>query len=121
MSQLAIRLADGRTAWAPGETMSGRVSWRCARAPRLLELRLIWRTTCAAGDEACTAELSRIEDGTPAGERPFTLRAPLHPFTYRGGSLRIDWLMELIDIEARVAARVDLIIGPDRGPVTLDR
>ena len=121
MSDLFIRLVHGRTAWAPGETMSGRVGWNGLLPRRRLELRMIWQATCAAGTETCTADVAPLAVDTPGGEQPFTLRVPDFPYSYVGGSLRIAWLMELIDIDARVAARVDLVIGPDRAPVTLDR
>jgi hypothetical protein len=112
VSRLEILLAGGRTAWAPGERMDGIAAWRCERAPRRLELRLMWRVHTRAGDEVSTSELSVIEDGTASGERPFALRLPIAPFSYRGADIRIDWLLELIDVDARVAARVELVIGP---------
>ena len=121
MSGLGILLAGGRTEWAPGETMPGVVAWRCDRVPRRLELRLIWRIRSRAGEEASTSDLSVIEGGAAEDERPFVLRLPIAPFSYRGADIRIDWLLELIDVEARVAARVDLVIGPGGEAVTLTR
>ncbi len=121
MSRLSILLAGGRTGYAPGETMRGAVAWSRAAAPPRLELRLLWRITCAGGEESETAELSVIEGEGATGERPFTLRLPFAPFSYHGASWRLDWHLELIDIAARVAARVDLAIGPGGEPVRLAR
>ena len=121
MSGLTILLAGGRLAYAPGETMRGAVAWSDAAASRRLELRLLWRVTHAGGEDAGTADVSVIDGETAAGERPFTLRLPLAPFSYRGASWRLDWHLELINIAARVAARVDLVIAPGGEPVTVVR
>jgi hypothetical protein len=44
MSRLRIELAEGRVAFAPGEVLRLRVSWRLEVPPESLEARLFWYT-----------------------------------------------------------------------------
>ena len=44
MSEMNIEIDEGRTAFAPGEQVTGRVSWQLTEAPRGLSLRLFCHT-----------------------------------------------------------------------------
>ncbi len=121
MSDLAIHLAGGRTAYEPGGTLRGSVHWRYERAPLRLQLNLLWRAAGSGEVQIAIVDVAQITGLAAVGERPFQLKLPRSPWSYEGTILRIEWGLELVDSAAEIAARVELVIAPGGEAMTSER
>ena len=112
MSDLRIELAGGRTAYTPGEPLSGRASWRVPEQPSSVELRLFWYTSGKGTQDVGVVETSsfaapRLDDG-----RDFTLPLPREPYSFSGRLISVVWALELIVEPGGHVARREFVLGP---------
>ena len=114
---LRIEPTGERTAFAPGDTISGRVHWTCDEAPAWLELRLFWYTEGKGTQDVGVAAQERFSDPGTGGERPFSFRAPALPLSCSGRLVSIRWALELVGGDD--VPRVEVVIGPGAREIVL--
>jgi hypothetical protein len=136
MADLTLHLE--RTAFRPGEELSGEVSWDLGEPPAGGELRLRWDTSGKGDPESAVvgtvplAELPRVPDasgasgahpyraGTTAGDevpaleardrRRFRFRLPERPYSLSGKLLTVTWSVEVIAGSAE--RRSTIVLSP---------
>lgn len=96
MSELRIELAGGRTAFTPGEPLSGRASWRVEDQPSSVELRLFWYTSGKGTQDVGIVETMMLASPRPQDRRDFTLPLPREPYSFSGKLISLAWAIELI-------------------------
>jgi hypothetical protein len=119
MSDLRIELAGGRTAYTPGEPLSGRASWRVPEQPSSVELRLFWYTSGKGTQDVGLVDTSsfaspRLDDG-----RDFTLPLPREPYSCSGKLISIVWALELIVEPGGHVERLEFVLAPSGHEVIL--
>jgi hypothetical protein len=114
---LKIETLDNQTAFAPGEPIEGVVSWQLDRSPDGLQVNLVWYTSGRGTRNHEVVQMLRIDDPAPADVRSFSFTAPYGPSSASGRMVSIAWCIELVARRRRTAARLDLVIGPDRREV----
>jgi hypothetical protein len=119
MNTCRISLDDGRSAYRPGETISGVVEWNGETAPGQLELRLFWYTQGKGTQDVGVAATQGIDTHGPDVRRPFRLVAPAHPPSLSGKLVSVCWAIELIGGDE--VLRQELVIGPGAREVVLPR
>jgi hypothetical protein len=112
MSELRIETIDSRRTYRPGETISGKLTWRLDENPRSLELRLFWYTEGKGDRDAATVQTHRIESPARTGADSFALDGPLGPYSFSGKLISLLWALELVVEPGGEATRLDLTIGP---------
>lgn len=106
--------------FAPGEDISGEISWQAGAAPRRAELRLFWQTK-GKGDRDCeTAWETSFYAPLSEDRRSFSLRAPARPPSFSGKLVSLVWAMELI-IDGKGVKVEELVIAPGGIEMNLDR
>lgn len=116
-----ITLADGRTAFAPGEELTGTISWSSASGerPAWLEVRLFWYTEGKGTQDIGVATTERFTDPGQHGEKTFRLKAPHQPWSCSGRLVSIRWALELVSSDDQPVVKVELVIAPGAGEIVL--
>ena len=108
---ITIETRDGAAVFAPGEVISGTVSWHLEGA-KSVELRLLWYTE-GKGDRdsrlVTTVELAHPGENEV---RPFNLRLPEGPFSFSGKLISLVWTLEAVAAPGSRAAHLDITVSP---------
>ena len=111
---LELTLARGH-AYLPGEQLEGVASWRAERPLAAIELRLFWFTSGKGTEDLEIVERVTFEAPQAVERRPFKLRLPDEPYSFSGSLVSLRWALELVALpDDHEAARVDVVIGPER-------
>ena len=84
MNELRINLEQNRTAFEPGEELTGIAGWRLESPPRTLELRLFWFTRGKGTEDVGVVATVRFDQPLSDETRPFRFRLPAAPYSFSG-------------------------------------
>ncbi|MCP3982084.1 MAG: hypothetical protein GY716_22490 [bacterium] len=113
MKDSYIRIRDSRTAFRPGETVSGSAHWTLRKEADWLEVRLLWYTDGKGDRDTETVDRRTVTRPHAEGSHEFSLRLPEGPYSHHGRYVSILWAVELVAHRHRNAVRVDLVLDPD--------
>ena len=91
MSNLHLELADGKTKYRPGETIEGVAFWELPELPKVLELRLFWRTQGKGTVDHQIATTVAFDGAKATDRRPFRSGAPSRRRSGRSPRARRPW------------------------------
>jgi hypothetical protein len=121
MSELRIELAGGRTAFKPGEPLSGHVAWRIDGKPASAELRLFWYTSGKGSQDVGTFRALPFVAPRPEDRRDFTLPLPREPYSFSGTLISLVWAIELIVEPGAHVVRQEFVLSATGREVVLGR
>jgi hypothetical protein len=119
MSQLRINFTDEKSAFEPGEELTGSASWQLERSARSVELRLFWFTRGRGIEDAAVVQTIRFENPLNEETRSFSFRLPAAPYSFVGQLISLIWALELIVEPSKEVARQEITVGPGRQEVRL--
>lgn len=93
----------------PNERVTGHVYWDLERAPRWLEVRLVWHTEGKGTSEYVTIGRERLRDLAAQDRRDFSFTLPDMPYTYHGRIVSILWSVDLVGPGRRIWRREDRV------------
>jgi hypothetical protein len=119
VADLKISIENGKSSFAPGDTLAGRVSWTADADPRSAELRLFWYTSGKGTQNIGLVQT--IPFGAPqrSDRREFRIALPLAPYSCSGTLISIVWALELIVEPHGQTERVDFTMAPGGSEVVL--
>jgi hypothetical protein len=120
MIDLGIELAEGRTAFEPGEELAGTARWNSENPIQMLELRLFWFTRGKGTEDAGVVQSVKFEQPLPRETRSFRLRLPEAPYSFSGKLISLVWALELILHPSKEVTRLELQMAPGKREVRLD-
>lgn len=113
MSMIEVEIDASRTAFEPGDTVTGSASWDLPGPPSSLDVCLVWIAKGAgATQQDGVAARVPIEGAGSRDTRTFALLAPDGPYSYTGKLLTISWAVELQAEPGGRSARTELVIAP---------
>lgn len=121
MSELRIELAGGRTAFKPGEPISGQVSWRVDGQPTSAEVRLFWYTSGKGTQDVGVVATTELPSPGPIGQRDFSLPLPREPYSFSGTLISLVWAIELIVQPGDHVDRREFVLSPTGQEIVLNR
>lgn len=121
MSELRIDIAGGRSAFRPGEPLSGRVSWRVDDQPVSVELRLFWYTSGKGTQDTGVVQTMTFAAPRLQDQRDFTLPLPREPYSFSGTLISLAWAIELIVEPGTVVERREFVLSSTGQEVVLRR
>lgn len=121
MSELRLELAGGRTAFTPGEPLSGRVTWRVEDQPSSAELRLFWYTSGKGTQDVGVVDTLSFAAPRPGDQRDFTLPLPREPYSFSGKLISLTWAIELIVEPGGYVERQEFVLSPTGQELVLGR
>jgi hypothetical protein len=116
---LALGTEGARTAYAPGETLSGVAGWQLEAPPRQAEVRLLWYTQGKGTRDVRVVDVVQFERPAARETRPFMFQLPLQPWSMDGGLISVLWALELVIEPGARNARYDLVLSPTGAAVPL--
>ena len=119
MSNLHLELADGKTRYRPGETIEGVAFWELAELPKVLELRLYWRTQGKGMVDHQIVTTVAFDGAQPTDRRPFRFELPGEPYSVSGILVSIVWGLELVANGG--SAGVEILLSPTGDEVRLEK
>lgn len=114
-----LTLDDGRSAFAPGQAITGQVRWQLDQAPAWIELRLFWYTQGKGTQDVGVALRERYDHPQMSDTRSFNLAAPAQPPSCSGRLVSVCWALELVSSDDQHVPRIDLVIGPEAREIHL--
>ncbi len=121
MSQLCIKLADSRTAFSPGETISGTVAWEIESPPTDAELHLIWNTRGKGTTDIEMVQTIPFTGPQACDQRPFTIKLPASPYSFSGQLISLIWNLELNIAPGDRSEALEITVAPGGREVLLPR
>lgn len=123
MSWVRIDLENGRTAFLPGEELTGTVSWSLdpgEKPAESAEVHLLWFTRGKGTRDADVIATERLE-GAPSrsDRRDFRFRLPVGPYSVSGKLVSIVWAVEVVLDPGERAERVEIVVSPTGREVLL--
>jgi hypothetical protein len=118
MSELQIAL-DQTGGFAPGDVLSGRVSWTADREPTDVELRLFWYTQGKGTSDLGIVEAVRFDRPQRHDQRTFRFTLPREPHSFSGKLISLVWAIELIVGPKAEAERHEFVLSPSRAEILL--
>lgn len=116
---LDLTLNDGRSAFVPGQPITGQVRWQLDQTPAWIELRLFWYTQGKGSQDVGIAVRERYDQPQLSDTRSFNLTAPAQPLSCSGRLVSVCWALELVSSDDQQVPRIDLIIGPEAREINL--
>ena len=120
MSRVHLELADSKTKFRPGEALEGVAFWELDAAPRVLEVRLFWRTQGKGTVDLEIVHTVPLSGGGPRDRKPFRIVLPESPYSVSGKLVSIVWGVELVSEPKGDAVNVEIVISPSGEEVRLD-
>lgn len=118
-AELGVFIANGRTSFRPGETLSVSVLWALPEKPATLEARLFWYTRGKGTEDVGIVAVERIEAAPAAGERNLSLKLPVQPWSFSGKLVSLLWAVELVAEPGGQSARAEFTLSPDGAEILL--
>jgi len=116
---MALDLHQGCTAFEPGASVRGVATWSVPVVPSGMELRLIWGTLGPGGRDFTIAETIPLARPLAEERRPFILKLPTAPYSFRGNLISLAWTLELVALPGEEKVRIDLTVAPNREVIDL--
>lgn len=109
---ITLHLPGDRSAFAPGETLSGSVSWQLAQPATAIEVRLFWYTRGKGTTDVHVLKAQHFDAPGPRGSRSFQFLLPPEPYSFSGKLISLLWAIEAIAQPGDRSTRADLVISP---------
>lgn len=121
MNRLSIKLADGRTAFEPAETIAVEAEWELDAEPEAFELRVVWNTSGKGDTDIGIEKTIPIDSPGLAESRRLDVQLPPAPYSFSGKYVSLIWALELVAQPSDESARTEITIAPGRREVLLHR
>jgi hypothetical protein len=121
VSQLQLKISDGRSAFSPGETITGTAAWQLDAPPEKAELNLIWSTRGKGTQDIEIVITIPFPNPQTSDHRPFTIKLPSAPYTFSGHLISLVWTLELGINPGDHCEALELTIAPGGKEVLLPR
>ena len=116
---IAINIDGEQSAFRPGETINGSISWALPVAPAQVSLELFWTTRGKGTVDSEVVQSKQIKQPAAAGEERFELKVPNGPYSFSGKLVSVLWGLRLIIHPSQEQAQVNLVLSPTGEEINL--
>ena len=117
MNSLRIGIHENRTEFEPGDELAGAVYWELKKAPRAVEVNLLWFTSGRGTEDSAVADTVRLENPQAGETRTFSFRLPESPYSFSGELIKLHWAVEAV--AGSESTRAEFTLAPGGHAVTL--
>lgn len=118
MELIEIHL-DGGDAYAPGQPVSGSVSWELETPATGVEVRLFWYTRGKGTTDVQVVKAQQFAAPGASGRHDFKFMLPEEPYGFSGKLISLVWALEAVVQPGERSQRVELVVGPGGREVLL--
>jgi len=114
VSWIEIGLEDGRTAYRPGEEVTGAVAWAIEEGepPASAEVRLVWFTRGHGDPSSELVAAAELPSPAALDRREFSLRLPEGPYSFTGKLITLVWAVEVVVEPGGRSEREEIVVSP---------
>src|SRR3954470_3341148 len=116
---IAVKIDAEQTAFRPGETINGNVSWALPVAPAQVSLELFWTTRGKGAVDSEVVQSKQIKQPAASGEDRFSLAIPNGPYSFSGKLVSVLWGLRLIIHPSQEQTQVNLTVSPTGAEINL--
>ena len=116
---IRLGLRENRTAFRPGEEVSGAVLWEATEKPDLAEVRLLWFTRGKGTEDGEVVAAEAFADPQPGDTHTFKFVLPEGPYSFNGRLISLTWAVEFVFKPGNHFERLEIVVGPDAREVRL--
>ena len=120
MDLIEIHLAGDGESFAPGEPITGAVSWRLDAPATGVEIRLFWYTRGKGTTDVQVVKAQHFDSAGMSGQRSFRFVLPEEPYSFSGKLISLVWALEAVVQPGDRTQRLELVVGPGAREVVLD-
>ncbi|MCM8814079.1 MAG: hypothetical protein NC924_09140 [Candidatus Omnitrophica bacterium] len=117
--RLTIQLEAATNGFAPGETVSGTLSWNLPKPAQNIELRLVWYTNGKGDRDVEIIESAVFSIEELSGTRPFKFTLPPGPYSFSGRNISLLWALELFAHGSPETTQAGIVVSPVRRELLL--
>ena len=111
---------DGeQSAFRPGETVNGLVSWSLPVAPAQISVELFWTTRGKGTVDSEVVQSKQIKQPPASGQERFSLAIPNGPYSFSGKLVSLLWGVRMIIHPSQEQAQVNLTVSPTGEEINL--
>jgi hypothetical protein len=114
-----IRLSEDREAYAPGETVTGTVSWQLDAPATGVDVRLFWYTRGKGTQDVHVVKAQQFDAAGTTGRRDFRFVLPGEPYSFSGKLVSLTWALEAVAQPGDRVGRRELVVAPGGREVVL--
>lgn len=108
----AMEITLGQGAFLPGDVLTGVAAWHFPKAPRDVEVRLVWSTRGKGTQDAAIVAVEKVERPEAAGRHEFQFQLPEEPPSFSGKLISLVWAVELVAKGVSEAPRAEFVLSP---------
>jgi len=126
---IQIRITGDQTAFLPGDTVEGQISWNLKSPTKELAIRLVAITVVKDASAVIAmgsgSELPQIYGSVSppspeaTGEASFKFALPTMPYSFKGDSISLKWAIEAESSPKKVTVRSEFVMSSDGRPIVL--
>ncbi len=114
---MAITIDLKETSYAPGDIVSGTVTWELEnKHPKQIVVKLIWVTEGKGDVDTKEVKQEIVNNPATSGSYEFHLKLPLFPWSYEGKLFALKWNV-VIDIDSHNLSSTPIVCGPNKEPI----
>ncbi len=110
--RIDVALAGSRTAFRPGEAVSGAADWRLDRDPERVEVRLFWYTEGKGTQDVGMVDRQSFERPGAQASQGFRFQLPEGPYSFSGTLISLAWAIEVVAEPDGEVARREITVSP---------
>ena len=119
MELIEIQTEGGGVVFAPGEVVSGTVSWQLDAPASGVEVRLFWYTRGKGTSDVQVVKAQHFDAAGASGRRNFRFVLPEEPYSFSGKLISLIWALEAVVQPFERSQRLELVVGPRGAEVLL--
>ena len=119
MNAISLRTTDGRTDFAPGETIEVEAEWSLEVQPDSAEINLVWYTQGKGSSDISVEQTISLPTPGISEKRRVSLSLPAAPYSFSGKYVSLLWGVEIVFSPTDDAFRLEIVMGPNRQEVML--
>ena len=119
MSSLRLETSGLKTAFRPGEEVSGMAMWQLDKPPKTIEIRLFWYTSGKGTQDVGVVDTVRFDQPPQSHATRFMTRMPAGPYSFSGRLVSVLWALELVVLPSGETERLDLTFSPTGNEILL--
>jgi len=116
---IQIHIDGEQTAYRPGETINGSVSWSLPVPPAQVSVELFWTTRGKGQVDSEVVQSRQIKHPPASGQERFTLKLPNGPYSFSGKLVSVLWGLRLMIHPSQEQAQVNLTVSPTGQEINL--
>lgn len=116
---IAIKIDAEQTAFRPGESVNGSISWSLPVPPAQVSLELFWTTRGKGTVDSEVVQSQQIKHPAAVGEERFSLVIPNGPYSFSGKLVSLLWGLRLMIHPSQEQTQVNLTVSPTGEEINL--